>query len=156
MKLYLMRHGEAVPFAASDAQRPLTPYGEECAAAAAEWLPESPRLLASPYLRTQQTATAVCRQPSEAESVEWLTPDNDPRQVLEALSQLSGDQPLLLVTHQPLISRLLGLLLTGDSRDAPAMDPASLACVECEVIAAGCAELQWLRHAPDFAEVRQW
>ena len=71
--------------------------------------------------------------------------------MLRELDNLRADA-LLLVSHQPLVSALCGLLVSGDYRAGPAMHTASLAELELDMIGAGCARLVSLRHAPDYAQ----
>jgi phosphohistidine phosphatase len=63
MKLFLMRHAEALPTGGaikSDAERPLTPYGERQARAIAEQVRERgwaiDQILSSPLVRARRTA----------------------------------------------------------------------------------------------------
>ena len=61
MTLWLLRHGEAEARARSDAERPLTERGRKEVRRCAERLRGRPLqyILASPYLRAQQTAEIV-------------------------------------------------------------------------------------------------
>ncbi|MGH8353342.1 MAG: histidine phosphatase family protein, partial [Pseudomonas sp.] len=58
MRLWLLRHGEAEPQARSDAERALTKHGRKEVLKAAGHLAGRPlaAILASPYVRAQQTA----------------------------------------------------------------------------------------------------
>jgi len=135
--------------------RPLTPAEEADARAAGEYLATvvSPalRVLASPYRRAQQTAQAVllALPNKQLATVNWLTPDDDPIAVVAELAKLSATE-VLLVSHQPLVSALAGLLVDGDYRAGPAMGTASLAEIELSALALGCGRLASLRHAPDY------
>lgn len=61
MKLWLLRHGEAEAHARSDAQRELTPHGRKEVKQSAGHLPGHgvSKIVASPYVRAQQTAQIV-------------------------------------------------------------------------------------------------
>ena len=61
MRLWLLRHGEAEPQAASDAARELTAHGRKEVQQAAAQLAGRPltAIVASPYVRAQQTAELV-------------------------------------------------------------------------------------------------
>ena len=61
MKLWVLRHGQAEARAATDAQRPLTETGRQEALRMGEHLQGETLevILASPYLRAQQTAELV-------------------------------------------------------------------------------------------------
>lgn len=145
MKLYILRHGEAVAQAAEDAQRPLTAVGiQEVLSSAVHLMAEPPtKILASPYLRTQQTAARVAKVLGidVIETAAWLTPDSSVTQVLQHLKHYRNT-PLLLVSHQPLVSYLLMQLLGGA---ALPMRTASLAMLQGEPVAAGM-QLQALHH----------
>lgn len=155
MRIWVLRHGEAEHQTRHDPERALTERGRGDAEAAGVFLsgvaPASLQVYASPYRRAQQTAQAVTQAlPQQGIStVDWLTPDTDVPVVLRALEKLSRDA-VLLVSHQPLVSALLGVLISGDYRAGPSMHTASLAEVELDTIGVGCAKLLSLRHAPDF------
>ena len=150
MKLWLLRHGQAEVQAASDAQRPLTAYGRDEALHSAAHLLEQPpaTILVSPYLRAQQTAQLVCDRlgfAGQLITVPWLTPEDDAREVVRQLDAYEG-QDLLLVSHQPLIGDLGGLLLHGHRQQPLPMRTASLAQLQGELIAAGTLQLLALYH----------
>ena len=75
----------------------------------------------------------------------WLTPDDDPREVLGFLDERS-ERNLLLVSHQPLVGALGGLLVHGNRRDPLPMSTASLAELEGDFAAAGLMTLVSLHH----------
>ncbi len=162
LRLWLMRHGEAGFEALRDEDRTLTARGEQDASRIAEQSladrggppsdPSAVRVVCSPLLRTRQTATRVCRALGLKDEAwrcsDLLIPDADPRAVLAWLEEaLKEEQPLWLVTHQPLIGRLLALLVDGDSRRPHPMAPASLAALRADVAAAGCFSVEQLLHA---------
>ncbi|MCU7645272.1 phosphohistidine phosphatase SixA [Pseudomonas piscis] len=129
MRLWVLRHGQAEAHAATDAERNLTAHGRQQILASAAQLIGQPiaGILASPYVRAQQTAHLVREAlgfEGEVRTVSWLTPDTNP---LRALEQLDSAENLLLVSHQPLVGSLIGLLQHGHLRDPQAMDTASLA-----------------------------
>lgn len=153
MKMLVMRHGQAETRAASDFDRALTPVGAEQAIAAGRLLSSLDlgfgQLWVSPYLRTQQTADHVMAALPGCSRIaaDFLVPESLLGDVLTALEDCVEDN-LLVVSHQPLVSTLLGSLV-GAKGHIP-MAPASMALLEAPVMAAGCAHLEWLRHAPDF------
>jgi phosphohistidine phosphatase len=150
MRLWLLRHGEAEPQARSDAERALTAHGCEEVRQAAVQL-EGRRLaaiLASPYVRAQQTAALVREVLGYTEgihTVPWLTPDSAPRDVLTQLDRYPEGE-LLLVSHQPLVGALAGLLIHGHRQQPLAMQTASLAELEGDLLAAGAMDLLALVH----------
>ncbi|MDD1507750.1 phosphohistidine phosphatase SixA [Pseudomonas sp. CNPSo 3701] len=149
MKLWLLRHGQAQAQAGSDAARELTAHGRDEVCQALEHLRgRSPAILVSPYVRAQQTAALVhdaLALQAPVQTVPWLTPDSDPRDSLARLQQLSGTE-LLLVSHQPFIGALGGLLVHGHRQQPLAMHTASLALLEGEDLIAGLMPLQLLAH----------
>nr|WP_288465731.1 phosphohistidine phosphatase SixA [uncultured Pseudomonas sp.] len=149
MKLWLLRHGQAQAQARSDAARELTAHGRDEVCQALEHLRgRSPAILVSPYVRAQQTAALVhdaLALQAPMQTVPWLTPDSYPRDSLARLQQLSGTE-LLLVSHQPFIGALGGLLVHGHRQQPLAMHTASLALLEGEDLIAGLMTLQLLAH----------
>jgi phosphohistidine phosphatase len=150
MRLWLLRHGEAQPQAASDAERALTPRGCDEVNQVAVQLQARPltMILVSPYVRAQQTATLVVDALAFAgpvQTVPWLTPDSDPREVLRRLDRYESGE-LLLVSHQPLVGALAGLLIHGHRQQPLAMHTASLAELDGDLLAAGTMSLLALVH----------
>lgn len=150
MKLWVLRHGQAQSSAASDAARELTDAGRQEVRSSAAHLHGRPlqRLLVSPYVRAQQTA-AVVQGVLQADitqlTVDWLTPDSDPFEALRQLDALGLDE-VLLVSHQPLVGSLIGLLAHGNLQQAQPMNTASLAELEGEFVLAGGMQLRAIRH----------
>ncbi len=167
MNIVIMRHGEAEATASSDAQRSLTDYGFEQASKAGQCLKAlaffPDQLWVSPYVRARQTIDGVIRslysvddtadhkadQNTQPELHDTLVPESNPSVVLDSIHTAQCDN-LLIVSHQPLVSVLIGLLAGADSRSRVAMAPASMAMLRADVPLAGCCDLQWLRHAPHF------
>lgn len=150
MKIWLLRHGEAEPRARTDAQRCLTEAGRNEVRRSAAHLVGKPlqTILASPYLRAQQSAELVREVlgfGGAVETVPWLTPDSDVDAAMLYLSRRS-ESDLLLVTHQPFVGALGGWLVSGQRDDSLPMSTASLAELEGEGVAAGLMYLRALRH----------
>lgn len=148
MKLWVLRHGQAEAHAATDAERNLTAHGREEVLVSAAQLIGKPidAIIASPYVRAQQTAQLVREAlgfTGEIRTVPWLTPEANPLQVLERLE--SADN-LLLVSHQPLVGNLIGLLQHGHLRDPQPMNTASLAELEGDWPLAGLMTLNAVMH----------
>ena len=151
MKLWLLRHGEAEPQARTDAARELTRHGRKEVLHSAAHLVGRPltAILASPYVRAQQTAELVRESLGFAApivTVPWLTPDGDLAEALRYLNA-QGDQELLLVTNQPLVGELASLLLHGHRQEPVPMKTASLAELDGEFALAGSMWLRSLRHS---------
>lgn len=148
MKLWVLRHGQAESHAPTDAQRNLTAHGREEVLGSAAQLIGQPisAIIASPYVRAQQTAQLVREAlgfEAEIRTVSWLTPEANPLQVLQ---QLDGADNLLLVSHQPLVGSLIGLLQHGHLRDPQPMNTASLAELEGDWPLAGLMTLNSVKH----------
>ncbi|MBB3059518.1 phosphohistidine phosphatase SixA [Microbulbifer rhizosphaerae] len=148
MQLLILRHGEAEPMVVADDSRQLTERGRaqvsRICELRAEELEQVRAIWASPFVRTQQTAEIVAESlglPVITEPL--LIGGTPPQRVIDALGQAKSF-PLLLVSHQPLVGRLVNGLCGSD--DAHFLDTASLACLQSEVWATGCAELEWLQH----------
>lgn len=150
--IYIMRHGDAVGRAHSDAERPLSERGvTEAESMVTELLPDPPALIwVSPYLRAQQTKDIVVAGLKKAGhlpqivTVNGITPDDRPLEVLDLLSSIQ-DSPILLVSHNPLVSLLLSVLTEGHTQASIGMATASIACLNGEVIAAGTMMLDWYK-----------
>ena len=150
MRLWLLRHGQAEPQAASDAARELTAHGRQEVQQAAAQLLGRPltAIMASPYVRAQQTAELVRLElgfSGSVQTVSWLTPDSDPRDALKYLDERERAE-VLLVSHQPLIGALGGMLVHGHRQEPLPMRTASLAELEGDIPAAGLMELLALIH----------
>lgn len=154
MILTVFRHGEAAD-AASDYARRLTARGEEdvaraghALAAACQQRKISPPdvLCCSPWIRTMATADilSITLPAALAEVVPALQPGAKMRDVEATLEErLAAGAPaehLLLVSHQPLVSRLINHWLDEDGR-VPPLNPGAFASLEMDIPARGCARL---------------
>ena len=145
MKVWILRHGEAQAQARTDAERNLTEHGRAEVLRSAAHLIGQPlgAIIASPYVRAQQTAQLVRDvlgfQP-EIRTVPWLTPDGDVQRVLEKLDS-DTDDDVLLVSHQPLVGSLISFLQHGHQRQPQPMYTASLAELEGDFPLAGLMSL---------------
>jgi phosphohistidine phosphatase len=116
MDLILWRHAEAALLreGQDDLQRPLTAKGERQAQRMAEWLNQrlahSTRILASPALRTQQTAKALGKN---FKTVEALAPEASVEAILKAARWPDASESVLIVGHQPTLGLVAAQLLTG-------------------------------------------
>ena len=158
MYLYLLRHGIAVesgtPGYENDSERPLVPKGERrlrSVAAAMEKLELSfDLILSSPFLRARQTAEIVAGElplKKRIEFFEGLVPGGNPKALIHALHELKpAPENVLLVGHEPYLSRLISLLVSGGA-DAAAveMKKGGLCKLEAGELRLGqCARLAWL------------
>lgn len=155
MFLSLFRHGEAGYSAASDAGRKLTDRGkinnQSTALQLAKRGASFSHALCSPYVRAQQTAADLKKTfPGlEFETCELLTPDSDLNPLVGTLESFCGDFPagsLLLVGHNPLLSRLMNFLLDEDVREGRSLDTSNLVCLNVVWPAQGGGQLNyWLQ-----------
>jgi len=150
MKLWLLRHGHAEPHNNRDAQRQLTAEGRQEILQSAAQLIGQPlqAILCSQYVRARQTAALVVEALQSSlvvEIVPWLTPDSSLRDALASLAARSEEQ-ILLVSHQPLIGELGGMLEHGHRQQPLPMATSSLAGLEGEMPLAGGMHLCSLFH----------
>lgn len=143
MKVWILRHGEAQAHARTDAERNLTEHGRAEVLRSAAHLIGQPlgAIIASPYVRAQQTAQLVrdvLGFEPEIRTVPWLTPDGDVQRVLE---KLDTDDNVLLVSHQPLVGSLISFLQHGHQRQPQPMYTASRAELEGDFPVAGLMSL---------------
>lgn len=149
MKLWVLRHGEAVPYGSCpDSERELTEHGRKEALSSAAHLIGQPltAIYASPYLRAQQTAQIVREAlgfEPEIRTVEWLTPEVDPDRVADQLVSVSN---VLLVSHNPLVGNLLSYLQHGAGYPPERVNTAGLAELESPELLIGSMTLNSLRH----------
>ncbi len=137
MNIYLVQHGEAEPKSV-DPARPLTVRGrqeaEQVAAFAAGLGLELGQIRHSGKTRAEQTAAILgeaLSPPGGVVAVPGLAPKDDVAPVAETLARES--QPVMLVGHLPFLSRLAGLLVTGDP-DRPVVQfrNAGIVCLSLE------------------------
>ena len=123
MDLILWRHAEAfelVPDKVSeqhDLDRALTAKGERQAHRMAEWLNQrlahSTRILVSPARRAQQTAKALDRN---FKTVEALSPSGSVEGLIQAARWPDGNEPVLIIGHQPTLGLAAAQLLSGQQQ----------------------------------------
>ncbi|MBN3804108.1 phosphohistidine phosphatase SixA [Paraburkholderia sp. Ac-20336] len=121
MDLILWRHAEAEDVAASDLARALTTRGRKQAQGVAKWLrarlPEDSVVLASPAIRTIQTAETLSDQ---YRVVRELAPNASAREVLDAAGWPDGiAQTVVIVGHQPTLGHVAAQLLGNSPASWP-------------------------------------
>jgi phosphohistidine phosphatase len=153
MKLFLLRHGEAEFQAPTDALRPLSFRGradlQHVFETNFEELSSVTKIFASPYLRTQQSAEIFQSHfsISNKQDTELLVPSASVPQLSEFLYRHCAElQSAILIAHNPLLESLIDYLV-GAPAGAHHMGTSSLACIEVDVLAAECCQLDWIRHA---------
>ena len=117
MELLLWRHAEAEE-GDEDLKRALTERGHRQARAMGAWIrerrPKDLRILASPAVRTVQTAEAL-ELPFETHRK--LGPDACVSELIAASGWPQASGAVLIVGHQPALGRLASLLLAGQEAD---------------------------------------
>ena len=157
MELFLLRHGVAVERGdldfQNDAARPLTAKGKrqlrETATALRRLKIEFDLIWSSPLVRARQTAEIIAaagKAKKRLVFVEELQPGGG---VKKLAAKIAAQKPtpakLLLVGHEPDLSELLSLLVTGQTGGGFALKKGGLARMDVEKFRAGkCATLIWL------------
>ncbi len=155
MKLFFLRHGIAAEKGAyaTDADRPLTEEGikemTKVAKAMGALGLEFDLILSSPFVRAKQTAEIVAEILHLGHCLkihESLQVGGDSLKLIRDLNR-SPEPPesVLLVGHEPSLSNLITLLLTGTHQAILSMKKAGLCKLETSSLKFGkCAELKWL------------
>jgi phosphohistidine phosphatase len=157
VKLYILRHGIAVepgtPGCENDSERPLIPKGEcrlRSAAAAMKKMELSFDLIfSSPFTRAKQTAEIVASELKLKKRIAFfdgLVPGGNAKALIHAVNELKpAPESILLVGHEPYLSRLISLLLSGNTDAAIEMKKGGLCKLEAGELRPGqCARLAWL------------
>jgi phosphohistidine phosphatase len=125
MKIHVLRHGIAVVRddldVENDTKRPLTSKGKrqlrQTAVAMKKMGLRFDLILSSPYLRAKQTAGIVAESLKLKRRLKFsdaLVPDGSPKNLIKQLNELKpAPENILLVGHEPYLSRLISLLTTG-------------------------------------------
>lgn len=150
MRIWLLRHGEAEPSISRDADRRLTERGRLQVRNIAGYLQgqQFTRVLCSPYIRARQTTDTLMEALGREHApmiVPWLVPDEPVQTAIRELDRLPAGE-VLLVSHQPLLGLLGGLLSDGSQAHPLPLGTGSLACLEGDFAAAGLMRLQALHH----------
>lgn len=156
MNIYILRHGLAGDRDSKkypdDSQRPLTSEGEDKLWKIAKGMKklglEFDLILSSPYVRTRQTAEIVAdkfRAKKNLELTETLEPDGPPSELIKLLNHRHGLDSPLLVGHEPYLSSLISVLVSGDHHSSVTMKKGGLCMLSADSLKYGhCASLRWL------------
>ena len=158
MKLFLLRHGLAVEPGTSgctrDSERPLTPEGRRkirrVAGALARLDLKPDAILTSPYVRAHQTAeivAATLRLNKRLHLCQDLASGGDVNKLIGGINRrFANAVSVMLVGHEPDLSRLASLLVSGKP-DGVTIEfkKGGLCALEADNLRADqCAILQWL------------
>jgi len=155
MNLFFLRHAKACPRGPKyrpDSKRPLTRDGEKAmrqAAAGIQRLDLSfDLILASPYLRALRTAEILAEAYDSKKLfvTRHLAADAEPREVVaEIMENFGALENIALVGHEPYLSGLISVLLTGRPGMKIDFKKAALCKLSVEELRFGdCATLCWL------------
>jgi phosphohistidine phosphatase len=155
MNLYILRHGIAEEASADgdDGARKLTAKGREKLRGVAEGLREFgiklDVILTSPLARATETAEIVAAAYSNnppPQVLPALTTGVPPAEAVAALRPFAKQKHVMIVGHEPQLSSLAALLLTG-STDGGKLELKKGGCIALSVAARaekGGAELMWM------------
>jgi len=154
MKIYILRHGDAVEYGDkrfTEDKRPLTPKGIQRTKQLAHVLKEMEVafdvILTSPLVRAQETAAIVARGLKLEEKMKVtgeLTPDGSMEKLVEQINVLRPESALL-VGHQPYLGGFVSLLCVGGLGLPIEFKKGALCRLEVERLSCGqCATLEWL------------
>jgi phosphohistidine phosphatase SixA len=155
MNIYLLRHAEAEPGFPDDS-RILHASGREHARRLGDFLRAKPAfqptaLWCSPFRRAQQTAELLLEawggSIDSRQNEARLEPERNPAPLIEDLQQLGQD--VLVVGHNPNISILASLLLSGErARTRVHFNTAVMVCLQWDPVPNygqfGPCELDWM------------
>lgn len=130
-----------------DSERPLTADGRKRAKEAAKGLAaiagKVDLVATSPWTRARQTAELAAQAlGAPLAETNYLLPHRSPASLAKWLSGLA-DERIVLVGHEPHLSKVVGWFLTGDERGYVALKKAQAACLETEKAAGARATLLW-------------
>jgi phosphohistidine phosphatase len=154
MELYIMRHGIAEEVSASgrDRDRVLTREGEERTRETGKVLRklgiEFDAILASPYARAWQTAELVA---SELDCKRLLRPveplgceSSAAKAAKSLVPETARSTSVLVVGHEPILSEMISLLISGASGLAISMKKGAICKLTCVRPEPGGCRLDWL------------
>ena len=157
MTLYLLRHAIAAergtPGYTDDSKRPLTSKGAKKMKRIAQGMKtlgiEFDLLLSSPYARARQTAeivAAVFHTKKKLCFSEHLTVEGDPVKLIYQLTHKHRSAVnVILVGHEPYLSSLASVLLTGQEELPLTFKKGGLCKLAVRrLLLAQCATLEWL------------
>jgi phosphohistidine phosphatase len=157
MNIFILRHGIAVErdewHSKNDADRPLTAKGKnqlrKNSGALEKMQLDFDLILSSPLLRAKQTAEIVA---AKLKLKKWLkfsdalASDGDMKNLIKQLNELKPPpENLLLVGHEPYLSELISLLVSGDENMTMDFKKGGLCKLEVQKLRHGkCATFAWL------------
>ena len=157
MNLFIFRHGLAVehgsPGYSDDASRPLTVEGKaklrDIARAMEKLVLNFDVILSSPYRRALQTAKITAEKLDLEKKLAFsdeLAPGGSAKELIHHINQIKPrPENVLLVGHEPYLSELISLLVSGGPGFSVTLKKAGLAKLSTPALKHGrCASLEWL------------
>lgn len=160
MNLYLLRHAiasnpgeDGLPETLKDADRPLSRKGQQKMWRATEGMKalelEFDAVISSPLIRARQTAHIVAEAFELRRKLSFtvhLAPDGSPKQLIELINEVGiRSRNILLVGHEPYLSQLASLLISGSTLAAVELKKGALLKLEVRNLGyARCATLAWI------------
>lgn len=157
MELYILRHAIAEERSGSipggDSQRRLTAEGKKKMRRAAKGMKAAKLcfdlILSSPFVRAKQTAEIAAEVLGLSNRLELstaLAADGNPKELIDELRRChKRRKSILLVGHEPYLSRLISLLISGDTSIAIDLKKGGLCKLSAASLHYGrCATLEWL------------
>ena len=156
MKLYILRHGDAVESSDpkfKDVERPLTTKGIQRTKQLAEALEQMQvsfdAILSSPLVRARETAEIIARElkfTGKVDVTEYLTPFGSMENLVRQLTMLRPTpRNVLLAGHEPYLSGFISLLCIGGPGMGLEMKKGALCRLDVPAPSCGkCATLEWL------------
>jgi phosphohistidine phosphatase len=156
VNLLIVRHGPAGDPEAWQAEgkddrlRPLTGKGKKevrrAAAGLARLVPELDVLATSPWTRAVETAEIVAGEYGcDVETVEELTADHSPDDLLPWLQRQRDKETVAVVGHEPHLSLLVGYMLNGKSVSFVDLKKGGACLIQlADAVKPGSGTLEWL------------
>ncbi len=150
MEIYLMQHGPAMP-KDQDPEEGLDPEGKDRIHASGQALKKMgvvlDAILSSPKKRSKETAAIVAEEVGfplekviETKKVKAMAP---PDETLEALSELSGAERVLVAGHLPSVAEVASFLLTEGSRAAVQFEMGGCCRIDVDDLPTHSGRLRW-------------
>jgi phosphohistidine phosphatase len=150
MEIYLMQHGPALP-KDQDPEEGLAPDGENRILASGKALKKLgvsfDAIFSSPKKRSKQTAAIVAQEVGfpvekivETKKVKAMAP---PEETVQALSELSGVNRVLIAGHLPSLAEVASLLLTEGSKVAVHFEMGGCCRIDVETLPTHQGHLRW-------------
>lgn len=115
-------------------------------------------ILTSPYIRAHETAKLASKSlgRKKLELLNALQPGTPVPELIQEIKNKFDCDSLILVGHEPLLSTLASVLLTGSDRLGIYLKKCGLCKLKIQKIRAGsCAELEWVLTPEQLSSLKQ-